>query len=129
MSEISNIIKNHVPKKVDKPNNKTASKGSEKDFEKILKNHFHQKESTDIKISKHASKRLAERNIEIGSDELVKLKEAAGMLRAKGGRESLIITDNAAYIVDVNKNTLITAMNKGKMDENVVTNIDSTIFV
>ncbi len=128
MSEISKIIKSHIPK-ADKVGKKPAAKSDSKDFEKILKNHFHQKESTDIKISKHASKRLAERNIEIGSDELVKLKEAAGMLRAKGGKESLIITENAAYIVDVNKNTLITAMNKGKMDDNIVTNIDSTIFV
>ena len=50
-------------------------------------------------------------------------------LRAKGGKDSLVITDQAAYIVDVKNNKVVTAVDKGSMNENVFTKIDSTVFV
>jgi flagellar operon protein len=83
----------------------------------------------DVQVSSHAMKRLKERNIELDGDEFMKLKEAVSKLRAKGGHDSLVITNKAAYVVDVDKNTLVTAVDKDKMHENVFTKIDSTIFM
>jgi flagellar operon protein len=83
----------------------------------------------DIKVSTHATKRLQERNIELDGNEYMKLKEAMGKLRAKGGHDSLVITNKAAYVVDVDKNTVVTAVDKNNMNENVFTKIDSTIFM
>jgi flagellar operon protein len=83
----------------------------------------------DIKVSTHATKRLQERNIELDGNEFMKLKEAIGKLRAKGGHDSLVITNKAAYVVDVDKNTVVTAVDKNNMNENVFTKIDSTIFM
>jgi flagellar operon protein len=83
----------------------------------------------ELKVSTHATKRLQERNIELDGDEYVKLKEAIGKLRAKGGHDSLVITGKAAYVVDVDKNTVVTAVDRNSMSENVFTKIDSTIFM
>lgn len=83
----------------------------------------------EVSVSSHAMKRLQERNIELDSGEYMKLKEAIGKLRNKGGHDSLVITNKAAYVVDVDKNTVVTAVDKNNMNENVFTKIDSTIFM
>lgn len=126
--ELNKILSNHVSGTQKAKKNQPVLKNKSNDFENILKNHF-KKEEDNLKISKHAYKRLEERDINLDSNEFLKLKNAAEKLKAKGSRESLIITDKAAYILDVNKNTLITAMGKDSMNENIVTNIDSTIFI
>ena len=82
-----------------------------------------------INVSTHAAKRLQERNIELDGNEYMKLKEAISKLRTKGGHDSLVITQKAAYVVDVDKNTVVTAVDKNNMNENVFTKIDSTIFM
>lgn len=83
----------------------------------------------DVNVSTHAMKRLQERNIELDGNEYMKLKEAISKLRTKGGHDSLVITQKAAYVVDVDKNTVVTAVDKNNMNENVFTKIDSTIFM
>lgn len=82
-----------------------------------------------IRLSSHAIKRLEERNIEMDGEEFVKLQEAFQRLKNKGGRDSLVITDKAAYIIDVAKKTVVTAIDKNNMGENVFTKIDSTIII
>ena len=57
------------------------------------------------------------------------LKGAIEKLKVKGGRDSLIVTDKAAYIIDVANNRIVTAIDKDNMAENVFTKIDSTLFV
>lgn len=83
----------------------------------------------EVQVSSHAMKRLQERNIELDGNEFMKLKEAVMKLKAKGGHDSLVITNKAAYVVDVDKNTVVTAVDKNNMNENVFTKIDSTIFM
>lgn len=82
-----------------------------------------------VNVSSHAAKRLQERNIELDGNEYMKIKEAISKLRNKGGHDSLVITQKAAYVVDVDKNTVVTAVDKNNMNENVFTKIDSTIFM
>lgn len=82
-----------------------------------------------INFSTHATKRLQERNIELDGNEYMKLKEAISKLRNKGGHDSLVITQKAAYVIDVDKSTVVTAVDKNNMNENVFTKIDSTIFM
>jgi flagellar operon protein len=87
------------------------------------------KASGEVNVSNHALKRLQERNIELDGNEYMKLKEAISKLRTKGGHDSLVITQKAAYVVDVDKNTVVTAVDRNNMNENVFTKIDSTIFM
>ena len=82
-----------------------------------------------IQLSTHAMRRLQERNITIDKDEYTKLQTAMDRLKLKGGQDSLVITGKAAYIVDVPKNTIVTAIDKDSIGENVFTKIDSTILM
>jgi flagellar operon protein len=50
-------------------------------------------------------------------------------LSAKGSKNSLVITDKAAYVVDVANEKVITAVDKMSMNDNVFTKIDSTVFM
>ena len=82
-----------------------------------------------VNLSSHAAKRLQERKIDFNGNEYLKVREAITKLREKGGKDSLVITDKAAYIVDVKNNKVVTAVDKGSMNENVFTKIDSTVFM
>lgn len=100
------------------------------EFKNLLKSQIEttQKEH-GIELSMHAAKRLQEREIEMDSGEFLRVKEAIHKLKNKGGRDSLVVTNNAAYIVDVQNNKIVTAMDKNNMAENVFTKIDSTVFI
>ena len=74
-------------------------------------------------------RRLQERNMNIDREEFQKLQTAIDRLKVKGGQDSLVITGKGAYIVDVPKNTIVTAIDKDSISENVFTKIDSTILM
>jgi flagellar operon protein len=113
----------------------TLAKGEKGEFKglidkELLQPQVSQKDvGPEVNISSHAMKRLQERNIELDGNEYMKLKEAISKLRSKGGHDSLVVTNKAAYVVDVDKNTVVTAVDKNNMNENVFTKIDSTLFM
>ncbi len=51
--------------------------------------------------------------------------EKAGL---KGGKESLILLDDLAFVVSVKNRTVITAVGADRMADNVFTNIDSVVI-
>ena len=83
----------------------------------------------ELKFSAHAQARLASRGIELSPQDLVRMQEAVNKARDKGSKESLILSDHAAFVVSVKNNTVITAVDRAAMKENVFTNIDSTILI
>jgi len=83
----------------------------------------------DLKFSAHAQTRLQSRGIELSPDELVAMRDAVQKASDKGSKESLILTDKAAFVVSVKNNTVITAVDRASMKDNVFTNIDSTILI
>ena len=113
----------------------TLKQGEKSEFKGLVDQLSRQPQVTEkhigpeVNVSTHAMKRLQERNIELDGNEYMKLKEAISKLKNKGGHDSLVITQKAAYVVDVDKNTVVTAVDKNNMNENVFTKIDSTIFM
>lgn len=100
------------------------------EFKALLKEQIDSaKQEHGLNLSLHAAKRIQERQIEVDSNEYVKLRDAIEQLKNKGGKDSLVITDKAAYIVDVNSSKIVTAIDKGSISENVFTKIDSTLFI
>ena len=99
-----------------------------KEFDTFLSEKVTQNDQ-NVRFSKHAQKRLEERKISMDGDEYLKLKEGIDKLKEKGGKDSLIVTNEAAYIVDVDNEMVVTAFDKDDMSENVVTKIDSTLFI
>ncbi len=126
---IPNVSKIGTEKSVETSNR--LDKNSQSEFSNLLNEQIGRSaEAQDgVNLSVHAARRLKERGMEIDGDEFLKIKNAMNMLRSKGGQDSLIITGKGAYIVDVNSNKIVTAMDKGSMSQNVFTKIDSTMIV
>ena len=80
----------------------------------------------EILFSKHASKRLETRQIAMSEEQRARLQDATSQAREKGMKESLVMVDNLAFIVNVKNNTVITAVNETK--NAVFTNIDGAII-
>ncbi len=100
---------------------KSAGAAEEQSFENILADR-----SNSVKFSKHASQRLETRQIDMSDEQRARLQDATSQAREKGMRESLVMVDNLAFIVNVKKNTVITAVNDTK--QAVFTNIDGAII-
>jgi len=81
-----------------------------------------------LKFSKHASGRLAERNIELTGSQMDRLAKGAQKAGAKGIRDSLVMVDNLAFIVNVPNKTVITALDQSQADEKIFTNIDGAVI-
>lgn len=82
-----------------------------------------------LKFSAHAVERLRSRGITFDSETLKRLDQAVDKAAEKGSKESLVLTDDSALIVSIKNKTVITAMDRMSMKENVFTNIDSTILI
>lgn len=95
-------------------------------FESILKGSI---ENNDVKFSKHAESRLQSRNISFSKEQQNKLGTAITKASQKGIKDSLIMMDNVALVVNVKSRTVVTAMSNSEAKENVFTNIDGAIFM
>ena len=82
-----------------------------------------------VKFSKHASERLENRNITLTDNQLERLYEGTRIASNKGIKESLVLLDNLAFIVNTKNNTVITAMSSNNSEENVYTNIDGAVVI
>jgi len=83
---------------------------------------------SDIKISKHAQMRMQMRNVNLTEAQREKLAKAIDKADAKGIRDTLIVMDKMAFVVNVKNRTVITAISSSEMKENVFTNIDGAVF-
>lgn len=85
--------------------------------------------ATEIQFSKHAEKRLQSRNLSLNPVERAKLQDAVSSLEKKGAKDSLVLMGELALIVNVPSKTVVTAIAKDQMKDQVFTNIDSTVLV
>ncbi|MFB4162671.1 TIGR02530 family flagellar biosynthesis protein [Alteribacillus sp. JSM 102045] len=83
----------------------------------------------ELKISKHAEKRLHNRDVEVTNAEWKKIFEKVEEAKSKGVTDSIVITNNAALVVSAKNNTVITAMNRDEASRHIFTNINGTIVI
>ena len=82
-----------------------------------------------LKVSKHASNRLQERNIHIDDYQWEHITNKVYEAKSKGVNDSLVLTSNAALIVSAKNATVITAMDRHEAQDQIFTNIDGTIVL
>ncbi|HOI28423.1 MAG TPA: TIGR02530 family flagellar biosynthesis protein [Melioribacteraceae bacterium] len=92
-------------------------------FDSIFK-----EELEKVKFSNHAIKRLESRNIQLSETDIEKIQSAVEKAELKGSKDSLVMMDNTAFIVNIPNKTVVTAMEVSGSNENVFTNIDSVVF-
>lgn len=100
----------------------TAAGGS---FQQILNDKI---EASEVQFSKHASMRLNSRSIKLTDEQMGRVSEGVEKAAQKGIRDSLLLVDDIALVVNVKNRVVITAMD-GESQGNVFTNIDGAVIV
>lgn len=99
----------------------SPSKTSDVSFEDVLRQ--------QLKFSKHASQRLESRNISLSEEQNARLEDGVEQAHAKGIKDSLVLVDSLAFIVNVPSKTVVTAMDQTETQSNIFTNIDGAVIM
>lgn len=93
------------------------------DFKDVLK------EAANLKVSKHAKDRLAERNIDIAPVQWERISQKMNEAKQKGITNSLVVLNDATLVVSTKNNTVVTAMDRQEATSHIFTNINGTILM
>ena len=80
-----------------------------------------------LQFSKHANMRLNARSITLTGDQLARVENGVSKANEKGIRDSLVLVDNIALVVNIKSRIVVTAMNQDS--ENIFSNIDGAVIV
>ena len=101
----------------------SKSKTGDVSFEEVLR------QKQQLKFSKHAEKRLESRNISLSDEQNARLADGVEQAGAKGIKDSLVLIDSLAFIVNVPSKTVVTAMDQTETQSNIFTNIDGAVIM
>jgi flagellar operon protein len=107
--------------------NRQNMSGQKVDFKSTLNAALDQ--SQDVHFSAHAKARLHSRGVQLDKAKIDALAKAITKAEAKGARESLVLSDEAAYVVSVSTRTVITAFDRDNLRDGVFTSIDSAVIL
>lgn len=83
-----------------------------------------------VTFSKHALARMSERDIELSNEEMQMLNSAIESADSKGIKDSLILMNSKAFIVNVPSNVVVTVLNSNDISEQkVFTNLDGAVII
>ncbi|MDA3130609.1 TIGR02530 family flagellar biosynthesis protein [Aliibacillus thermotolerans] len=106
--------------------NKTT-KHKETSFQNVLEQQMQL--DNPLKLSKHAQKRLQERDVVVTASEWEHISKKVMEAKDKGVTDSVVLTKEAALVVSAKNNTVITAMKREEATSHIFTNINGTIVV
>jgi flagellar operon protein len=84
--------------------------------------------SQELTLSRHAARRVDRRELGLDEAKLARLNQAINKAAEKGARNSVVVLDDLAVVVDVPGRTVITAMQREAGRERVFTNVDSVVI-
>ena len=124
---IEQVTNQYLPK-----NSKPLSSPSDQitSFTDILSQKYDvTKNTANVHFSKHALNRLDQRNITLSDEQSSRLSDGVMKAGEKGIKDSLVLVDKMAFIVNVPSQTVVTAMDQDEAtDSNVFTNIDGAVI-
>jgi flagellar operon protein len=121
--QIGHLYPGKIPPAIQRrPAGQTPLEPGQRSFQDVLNDQL-------IKFSHHAEMRLQQRGIHLGEEQMAKIQNAVDKAAAKGARESLILIQDLALIVNIKNRTVVTAMDGSSMKDNVFTQIDSAVVV
>jgi flagellar operon protein len=71
--------------------------------------------------------RLSARQLNLTAAQMSRVEEGVNKANAKGIRDSLVLVDDIALVVNVTSKTVVTAL--GREQDNVFSNIDGAVIV
>jgi len=85
-------------------------------------------QSQPVKFSSHALQRVERRGIDMSPATIARLNDGVDRAAGKGARASVVFVDATAFVVSVPNRTVITAVDRDHMKQQVFTNIDSAVI-
>lgn len=96
--------------------------GDSPSFAKVLS------QTQQVRFSNHAQQRLEKRHLQLSEENVSRLAEAIDKAEKRGGKSSLVLVDDLAFIVNVRDRLVVTALDASQRGEGVFTQIDSVVF-
>ena len=96
-------------------------------FKEVLDNKIFNDNS--ITFSDKANKNLIDINGPLNIDQITRLESGLGRFKEIGAKTGVLLMDETAFVVNVNKQSIVSTMGKEKVQENVFSNIDSFAVV
>ena len=84
-------------------------------------------EARGLQFSKHAALRLNGRDINLSPEQMQRVASGVQEAKMKGIKDSLVLVDDVALLVNVPSSTVVTAINQS--NQNIFTNIDGAVIV
>jgi flagellar operon protein len=81
-----------------------------------------------VQFSKHAAQRVERRALDLTPDTLQRLDGAVQRAAGKGARDAVVLVDDTAFVVSIANRTVITAVGRDQLKDQVFTNIDSAVI-
>ncbi len=125
-----NIKWNHILPNTNVPSAFPARKTVDKQeltFEETFQREL--QSSQPLKVSKHAAKRIEDRSLDISLPMWQRIGQKVDEAHKKGVNDPLVLTPEVAMIVSAKNNTVITAMAREELKDQIFTNIDGTIVL
>lgn len=110
-----------------KPVNSTGN--SQNQFSQILDEQLKSSVTKELKFSSHAKQRLDSRGIQLDSNAINKLNSAVDKADKKGVKDSLVLMNDIAFVVNVPNRVVVTTVDDASMKEHIFTNIDGAIIL
>lgn len=110
-----------------RPTQQQSGENQGPSFQEVLRQQLDS--SAGLTFSKHAAARVNQRQVELSPASMERLHEGVRLAEQKGLRDTLILVDQTAFIVNVPNNTVITTVASGELQGNVFTNIDGTVII
>lgn len=82
---------------------------------------------SELKFSKHATQRLISRNIDLTKGQIDRLEQGARIAKKKGVKDSLVMVDDIAFIINIKNHAIVTVVNEA--EEKTFTNIDGAVIM
>ncbi|HZK70179.1 MAG TPA: TIGR02530 family flagellar biosynthesis protein [Clostridia bacterium] len=108
------------------PSDKSTSAPGES-FANLLESKLQGKST--LSFSKHAQLRMTQRNMVVSDLYMEKLDDAIKKAEKQGLKNTLVLMDKMAFIVNVPKNVVITAMKDQDIEGNVFKEIDGAVVM
>ncbi|MFN0118793.1 MAG: TIGR02530 family flagellar biosynthesis protein [Elusimicrobiota bacterium] len=82
-----------------------------------------------IRFTQHAQQRLKSDQVNLTVSEINRIQGGMDKAAEKGAKESLLLMEDKAFIVNAKDRVVITSINRERLRENVFTNIDSAVII
>ncbi|MCM1568786.1 MAG: flagellar protein [Roseburia sp.] len=98
-------------------------------FQEVLQSKSLSRKEQGLKFSRHAADRLLDRGISLSDEQLGRLEDGTNKAQQKGIRDSLVLVDELAFIVNIPNRTVVTAMDSTQTNDNIFTNINGAVIM